>query len=147
MAVYLRRFPDSPLVRALSAALEKIGFKVDSWGVDIILIVAFTTVVWLAVTFLTPPDDKGKLLSFYQKVRPGGFWGPIARLNGRPYKLNAYPFLGWALALLMILFFLLGVGKLVFMNWAEGAGYIGAGAVAAFLLSKAINKIDWEGQP
>ena len=147
MAVYLQRFPDSPLVKALAAWLEKAGFKVDTWGVDIILIVAFTTVVWLTVTFLTAPDDKGKLLSFYQKVRPGGFWGPIARLNGRRYKLNAYPFLGWALALFMILCFLLGVGKLVFMNWAQGAGYIGAGAVAAFLLSKAINKIDWEGQP
>jgi SSS family solute:Na+ symporter len=146
MAVYLQKFPNSPLVRALSAALEKIGFKIDAWGVDIILIVAFTTIVWLAVTFLTPPDDRTKLLSFYQKVRPGGFWGPIARLNGRSYNLQAYPFLGWALALLMILCFLLGVGKLVFMSWAQGAAYLGAGAAAAFLLSKTINKIDWEGQ-
>lgn len=146
MAVYLQKFPNSPLVRALSAALEKIGFKIDAWGVDIILIVAFTTIVWLAVTFLTPPDDRTKLLSFYQKVRPGGFWGPIARLNGRSYNLQAYPFLGWALALLMILCFLLGVGKLVFMSWAQGAACLGAGAAAAFLLSKTINKIDWEGQ-
>jgi Na+/proline symporter len=146
MAVYLQKFPDSPLVKALSSALVKAGFRVDPWGVKIILIVAFTTVVWLAVTFLTPPDDQGKLLTFYQKVRPGGFWGPIARLNGRAYKLQAYPFLGWALALLMILCFLLGVGQLVFMRWAQGAAYLAAGAVAASLLSRIINKIDWEGQ-
>jgi Na+/proline symporter len=146
MAVYLQKFPRSPLVTALSAALEKIGFKVDAWGVNILLIVAFTTVVWISVTFLTRADDRGKLLTFYQKVRPGGFWGPIARLNGRAYKLDAFPFLGWVLALAMILCFLLGVGKLVFMSWAQGAAYMAAGAAAAFLLSKAINKIDWEGQ-
>jgi Na+/proline symporter len=146
MALYLKKFPDSPLVRAFSTALEKTGFRIDAWGVHIILIVAFTTAVWLVVTFVTAPDDKTKLLAFYQKVRPGGFWGPIARLNGRPYRLNAYPFLGWGLALVMILCFLLGVGKLVFMSWAQGAAYLAAGAAAAFLLSKTINKIDWEGQ-
>jgi SSS family solute:Na+ symporter len=146
MAVYLQKFPDSPLVKSLSGILVKAGFKVDSWGVNIILIVAFTTVVWLAVTFLTRPDDEEKLLAFYRKVRPGGFWGPIARLNGRPYRLNVYPFLGWGLALLMILCFLLGVGKLIFMSWAQGAAYLAAGAAAAFLLSKTIGKIDWEGQ-
>jgi len=146
MAVYLQKFPGSPLVKSLSAILARIGFKVDSWGVNIILIVAFTTVVWLAVTFVTKPDDKKKLLAFYQKVRPGGFWGPIARLNGRPYKASVYPFVGWGLALVMILCFLLGVGKLIFMSWATGAAYLAAGAAAAVLLSKAINKIDWEGQ-
>ena len=29
----------------------------------------------------------------------------------------------------------------------EGSGYVGTGALAAFLLTKAINKIDWGGQP
>jgi Na+/proline symporter len=146
MAVYLKKFPDSLIVKSLSATLARIGFKVDSWGVNIILIVAFTTVVWLAVTFLTKPDDQRKLLGFYQKVRPGGFWGPIARLNGRAYKANVYPFVGWGLALAMILCFLLGVGKLIFMSWAAGAAYLAAGAAAAFLLSNVISKIDWEGQ-
>jgi SSS family solute:Na+ symporter len=146
MAVYLQRFPDSPLVVALSAALAKAGFRVDAWGVNVLLTVAFTTVVWLAVTFLTPPDDKDKLLAFYKKVRPGGFWGPVARLHGRAYKLDAYPFLGWALALLMILLFLLGVGKIIFLSYAQGAACLAAGAAAAFLLSKTIGKIDWEGR-
>jgi hypothetical protein len=145
-AVYLQKFPNSPLLKGLSAALERVGFKVDAWGVNIILIVAVTTAVWLTVTFVAPADDRDKLLAFYRQVRPGGFWGPIARLNGRAYKLQVYPFLGWALALVMILSFLLGVGKLIFMSFAAGAAYLAAGAAAAFLLSKTINKIDWEGQ-
>jgi SSS family solute:Na+ symporter len=145
-AVYLKIFPDNALVRGLGRGLEKAGFRVDAWGVGILLIVAVTTVAWIAVTFLTKPDETDKLLAFYRKVRPGGFWGPIARLNGGAYKLQAAPFLGWGLAVLMILFLLLGLGKVIFMSFGAGAAYLAVGGLAAFLLSKVIAKIDWEGR-
>ena len=145
-AVYLKIFPDNALVRGLGRGLEKAGFRVDAWGVGILLIVAVTTVAWIAVTFLTKPDETDKLLAFYRKVRPGGVWGPIARLNGGAYKLQAAPFLGWGLAVFMILFLLLGVGKVIFMSFGAGAAYLAAGGLAAFLLSKVIAKIDWEGR-
>jgi Na+/proline symporter len=145
-AVYLRIVPDNGIVRTLGAGLERAGFRVDAWGVSILLIVAVTTVAWLAVTFLTRPDDTEKLLAFYRKVRPGGFWGPIARLNGGTYRLHAAPFVGWALAVVMILFLLLGLGKVVFMEWGTGAAYLAAGGLAAVLLAKVIARIDWEGR-
>src|SRR5512135_2094847 len=146
MAVYLQAFPDSALVRAFSGALGSLGFGVDAWGVKIILIVAFTTVVWLVVTFLTRPDDNEKLLAFYAKVRPGGFWRPISRLHGRSYGLQSAPFIGWGLAIVMILLLLFGLGQIVFMRWARGAAYLAGGALAAFLLSKIVARIDWEGR-
>jgi Na+/proline symporter len=145
-AVYLKIFPDNALVRGLGRGLEKAGFRVDAWGVGILLIVAVTTVAWIAVTFLTKPDETDKLLAFYRKVRPGGVWGPIARLNGGAYKLQAAPFLGWGLAVLMILFLLLGLGKVIFISFGAGAAYLAVGGLAAFLLSKVIAKIDWEGR-
>jgi SSS family solute:Na+ symporter len=145
-AIYLKIVPDNALVRGLGTGLERAGFAVDAWGVGILLIVAVTTVAWISVTFLTKPDDEAKLLAFYRKVRPGGFWGPIARLNGHAYRLHAAPFIGWGLAVLMILFLLFGLGKIIFMDWARGAAYLAAGALAAFLLSKIIAKIDWEGR-
>ncbi len=98
------------------------------------------------MTFLTKPDDPQKLLAFYRKVRPGGFWGPVAKMNGRSYRLQAAPFAGWGLAILMILFLLLGLGKIVFMEWGAGAAYLAAGGLAALLLSRVIAKIDWEGR-
>jgi Na+/proline symporter len=145
-AVYLKISPDNALVRGLGRGLEKVGFRIDAWGVGILLIVAVTTVAWIAVTFLTKPDETEKLLAFYRKVRPGGFWGPIARLNGGAYKLQAAPFLGWGLAVVMILFLLLGLGKVIFMSFGAGAAYLAVGGLAAFLLSKVIAKIDWEGR-
>jgi len=145
-AILLKISPENALVAGLGSALERAGFAVDAWGVGILLIVAVTTLTWITVTFLTKPDDPQKLLAFYRKVRPGGFWGPVAKMNGRAYRLQAAPFAGWGLAILMILFLLLGLGKIIFMEWGAGAAYLAAGGLAALFLSRVIAKIDWEGR-
>ena len=42
------------------------------------LIVFLTSVVWLTVTFLTPPDEDEKLFLFYKKIQPwSAGWKPI----------------------------------------------------------------------
>ena len=144
MAIFLKIFPDSALPKALETLLRRIGFDVDSWGVNIILIVLFTTVVWIVVTFLTPADREDKLVAFYKKVRPGGLWKPVAEKAGKPYKLRAVLFVGWFLSVMVILLFLFGIGRLVFLRWLEGIVYILGGSVAAFFLLKIVNKLDWE---
>lgn len=40
-------------------------------------ILLFSTLGSLAGTLMTPPDEEAVLISFYKKVRPWGFWGPI----------------------------------------------------------------------
>jgi SSS family solute:Na+ symporter len=144
-AIGLKIAPDNAVTRGAGRVLERAGLKVDGWGLGILIIVAVTTVVWVAVTFLTRPDDETKLLAFYRKVRPGGAWGPIAKLNGRRYRLQAAPFAGWGLAVVMIVAFLFGVGRLIFMDWGHGTAYLAVGAAAAFGLAKIIARIDWEG--
>ncbi len=42
-------------------------------GVRLIIIVVASTVVWLTVTFLSPPTRAEDLRRFYERVRPGGF--------------------------------------------------------------------------
>jgi len=45
-----------------------------------IVTVAVTTAVWIAVTFATKPEPREVLVAFYRKVRPAAFgWGPVAR--------------------------------------------------------------------
>ncbi|GIV01840.1 MAG: sodium/glucose cotransporter [Fimbriimonadales bacterium] len=52
--------------------------------------VAFTTVCWLAVAYLTPPTDLATLKSFVEKTRPGGpGWRTVYRLceqSGNPIR-------------------------------------------------------------
>ena len=49
-------------------------------------VVLVTTLSWLAVTFLTPPEDEETLNDFYKKIQPGGNgWNPVlknAKENG-----------------------------------------------------------------
>lgn len=145
-ATVLKIVPDNAVTRAVGRGLGRLGFALDPWGVGILVIVAVTTVVWIAVTFLTQPDDEAKLLAFYRKVRPGGAWEPIARLDGRRYRLQAAPFAGWALAVVMILCLLFGLGRIIFMDWGRGAAYLAAGLACALGLSKIIARINWEGR-
>jgi Na+/proline symporter len=56
--------------------------ETSSWfdfPLRLIPVVGLSTLVWLLVTFVTPPTDREKLDSFYRKVRPlGPGWRPIA---------------------------------------------------------------------
>ena len=42
-------------------------------------IAGLVLLITIVVTLLTEPTDNETLLAFYTKVRPGGFWGPVAK--------------------------------------------------------------------
>ena len=46
-----------------------------------LILVPVTLAVWLTVTLLTRPVTPERLAGFYGKVRPGGWWGPVARAH------------------------------------------------------------------
>ncbi|NIM89983.1 MAG: sodium:proline symporter [Candidatus Aminicenantes bacterium] len=144
MAIYLKIFPNSPLFLAVQTFFQQLGFQTSPWGVNIICIVLFTTSAWITVTLLTPPDRKEKLKAFYEKVRPGGFWSVAAEDKGKLKSLGFHPFLGWFLSILVILFFLQGIGKLIFMHWTEGMLFLLGGIISGFFLLKLLKKIDRE---
>src|SRR6185437_4963973 len=51
--------------------------------------VAFTTVVWVAVTLLTPPTDQATLIRFYECTRPGGPGPHAAAAVARQHSADA----------------------------------------------------------
>jgi SSS family solute:Na+ symporter len=143
-AIYLKVVPESLLFRQTQAWFEGMGFAADAWGVNILLIVVVTTLVWVIVTLLTPPDTTDTLRRFYDRVRPGGRWQPVAPAVDTSQPKRGHPFLGWVLSVLLILFLLQGIGRLVFLDWASGLLYISGGVFAGYLLMKQIQKINWE---
>ncbi len=60
------------LVAIVFLMLERFMGYAPGETFKIIVGVGITTIAWLAVTFLTPADDKEVLRSFYKKIRPGG---------------------------------------------------------------------------
>ncbi len=82
--------------------------------------VVLTTVVWLFVTFLTPPGDEKVLMSFYLKVKPGGWWRYIERKLGREHiSVGANRFIAWFSAVIMGYGVLFALGALIFHYWSQ----------------------------
>jgi Na+/proline symporter len=48
------------------------------------LVVAISVPFSIGVTLCTPPEPLETLAAFYRRVRPPGFWGPVARAIGAP---------------------------------------------------------------
>ena len=101
----------------------------------LVVTVAVSTAVWLAVTFLTRPESMATLESFYHRVRPGGpGWAHVSESAG--YGRESIPggalaWTNWIAGIVAVYATLFGIGKLVFGHLTTGLGML-ALAVLAF---------------
>lgn len=113
----------------------------------VLITVVVTTAVWLAVTFLTRPESKDILLSFYRRVRPNAaLWGPIAKeaTDIVPRKDGLFNLMDWLCGVAMIYAFLFGAGKIIFGQVLLGIGFFAAGLIFGGIIYADLNKRGWE---
>jgi len=107
------------------------------YSYKLLLTVGVTTVVWVTVTYLTPPVDEERLAGFVRTIRPGSpGWNRIYRRHG----IEPTPFLGQALVLCGLgvvgLFSLnFGVGSLLLCRPGQGVALLALSAVVFGLLA------------
>jgi SSS family solute:Na+ symporter len=104
---------------------------------------ALTTMVWVVVTLLTPPEPQDVLLRFYRQVRPHtAGWKSIAQLapDVPPTRDLGSNLLAWLLGCVMVYATLFGIGKLCFGRYASGAVLLGLAAVCAGLIHADIRR-------
>ncbi|MFK7848829.1 MAG: sodium:solute symporter family protein [Rhodothermales bacterium] len=96
------------------------GSEFDMVRALVILITC--TLIWITVTFMTPADDEETLERFYRRVRPGGWWGPIAERNPdiKPDSTSGQRWMGWFLGILFLYASLLGIGHIAIGNTLAG---------------------------
>ena len=115
--------------------------KADTASVDyamtMVLTVGVTTVVWLAVTFLTPPESEATLERFYRRVRPGGAgWRPVSERLGygpEPIPGGALSWLNWAAGVIAVYAAVFAVGALL-TGWLWRGVVYGIASIVAFSL-------------
>jgi Na+/proline symporter len=97
------RFPDNDL-------------RGDAWVM--LITVAVSTIVWLAVTYLTAPEPDSTLNAFYERVRPGGpGWRRVSErlgYGGESIPGGALQWTNWIAGIVAVYASLFGVGKLIF---------------------------------
>ena len=112
----------------------------------LLITVAITTVVWLAVTFLTSPESNETLVSFYRRTAPSkAGWGPVAALapEVKPRPDGLANLLCWICGCVLIYGILFGVGKLILKETGMGLAMIAAGVIAGYIIYWDLNRRGW----
>jgi SSS family solute:Na+ symporter len=93
-----------------------------------------TTVVWLAVTYLTQPEPDAVLDAFYRRVSPGGpgWRRTMARLGlgHEPIGGGQWAWANWLAGIVAAYSTLFGIGKLVFGATLEGMSLLAVAGMA-----------------
>ncbi|MCH7521524.1 MAG: Na+:solute symporter [Candidatus Marinimicrobia bacterium] len=111
------------------------------------IIVSWATVVWLAVTYLTPPTEEKTLRAFYERIHPGGYlWKPIADQLPHVLSDSGYLnlFIDWLAGIILVLFTLFGVGHVILGETGLGLLYLGIAALAAGVIYWHLSRIGWD---
>ncbi|HWB82973.1 MAG TPA: sodium:solute symporter family protein [Bryobacteraceae bacterium] len=112
-----------------------------------LITVGITTAVWLAVTYLTPPEPTEKLLAFYRRVRPSAaLWMPVARLAPEIKATHdfKYNFFDWLAGCIMIYGFLFGTGKIILKDYTLGAIFLIVALAAGAYIYWDLNRRGWK---
>jgi solute:Na+ symporter, SSS family len=101
--------------------------------------VGITTVVWLAVTLLTPPESEATLEAFYRRVRPGGpGWRRVAERLGYGGDIipgGALSWLNWVAGLVAVFGTLYGTGQVLLGSTLRGVFGLALAAGALALIA------------
>jgi len=112
----------------------------------VLITVGASTVVWLAATWLTPPEPEETLLAFYRRVRPSAaLWGPIAvrATDVAPARDGLRNLMDWAAGCVLVYATLFGVGKIIFGETGLGLGMLAVAAAAGLLIYRDLERRGW----
>lgn len=106
------------------------------------ILVPFTTLIWLIVTFLTKPTDEKVLINFYKKVYPGGkLWKAIS--DKVPEAVTNQNFTAmltsWIAGVVLVYSSLFGIGKIILGMYSDSLIYFTLIAISIFIIVKNIS--------
>ena len=101
----------------------------------LMIIVPIAIISWVAVTFLSEPEPLDKLETFYKRVQPGGWWGPVtSSFNHTLQPVTKGIFILWISGVLMIYGFTFGIGNLIFQNYGASVLLFGCAGIGSYLV-------------
>ena len=101
----------------------------------LMIIVPIAIIAWVTVTFFTEPEPMTKLESFYKRVQPGGWWGPVtSSFDHTLQPVTKGIFILWLAGVMMIYGFTFGIGNLIFQNYSSSVILFGFAGIGAYLI-------------
>jgi SSS family solute:Na+ symporter len=137
-------------ISSQSMALIDKYYGPDYYAVRLAGILLICTVLWVVVTYLTKPAAREQLELFYRRVRPGGWWGPIAKNNPDIVPDDVKKaVVGWLSGVISTYTGLFGVGYLCLAKWGLGLTFTAVSLIFCWVTlsqvsSETIEEIDEE---
>ena len=101
----------------------------------LMIIVPIAIIAWVTVTFFTEPEPMTKLESFYKRVQPGGWWGPVtSSFDHTLQPVTKGIFILWLAGVMMIYGFTFGIGNLIFQNYSASVILFGIAGIGSYLV-------------
>jgi hypothetical protein len=112
----------------------------------LLIVVAWTTVCWLAVTLLTAPEPDAHLIEFYRRTRPDGpGWRRIAQAAGVSTQSAIGALLvDWIAGVVLVYSVLFGIGEALLGTSLRALGFFALAAVAAAVIYVDLNRRGWK---
>ena len=143
----------SAMVMSLAVAIYfqfvhgALGFGALDPSFQLVVGVAITTVVWVFVTYLTPPTDTATLQAFYDRIRPfERGWRAVVHVDPESTQGSgiAPSILAWFLGCSVVYTALFGTGYILYGQLGSGLVLLMGTAAAAFGLFKTLPHISFE---
>jgi len=112
-----------------------------------IITVGITTVVWLAVTYLTAPEPNETLVAFYRRTRPSrAGWARVAALapDVKAASGGLSNLLDWIAGCTLVYGALFGVGKLLLGDTMPGLLLLALAALGGFVIYRDLSRRGWQ---
>jgi hypothetical protein len=128
----------------ISSFLVSLGFfiarkngAVIPSDVSLVIAIAITTIVWLVVTFVSTPTERGRLHAFYTLVRPAGpGWEGVRRELQLPPSTDSLTtsLVGWIAGCSFVYAALFGTGSFLYGRTTQGVMWLVLFVVAGISL-------------
>jgi SSS family solute:Na+ symporter len=122
----------------------------DYYTLRLMIVVFTSAIVWVIVAFATSKEPDERAIEFYKKMRiPGPGWRKVAEMTGvKPEEGQLLvATLGWIGCVALIIGLLIGVGKLLFHEWAQGATAIAIAGAGGILMALQFRKLTFNDTP
>jgi hypothetical protein len=135
---------------AVSVSLSRVHFAGNSsvvFAKSAMITAGVTTVVWLIVTMLTPPEPEAHLLAFYRRVHPTVHgWRRIAALAPeiRPVRDLVANTFDWVMGCALVYCSMFGIGELVLQEWIPGVLLILGSVFSGYAIYWSLSRRGWQ---